>query len=645
VPDQRRLAAIVSADVAGYSRLMGRDESGTLAALKAHRRELLDPKIAEYHGRIVKTTGDGLLLEFASVVDAVRCAVDVQLGMARRNAGAAAERRIDFRIGVNVGDIIIDGDDIHGDGVNIAARLEALAEPGSICASQVVRDQVLDKLDFVFADLGSKSVKNIARPVHVYRIDLAGHAASPSSPAMRASQPRRRMWLAAATVALAVVLVAALAVSGVGVRIPERLASLWSATGSGARESNALPTGSAKPMTMSLAFGPMMAPGNDGDAMRAGEALQHDLATGLGSLSRSIRIVAVGPDSYPNMPPDFRERARRAGARYVVEGDIRGAAATRTVALRLVETERGAQAWAGRFTLPESNGSFEGAAAHKAIVELRDALWTVEIARLLGRPADPHDAMGLVVRAQALMDRGQSLANVDEARKLLDEALRLDPTLLPALTGVLQTVDMRNDLDPQPDHEHYVREYDDFSARAVTLDPGYASAWNWRAVALLFLGRWAASLEASDRAIRLEPYDEDGYLYRAWLLVMLGRPAESLQFATRAMALGPSNPGYALRHACEAELLLGHADKAIEACERSSGLDRDFVLHSFLAAAYANKGDIAHARASLDAMLKLVPGYTVAQLKAKRYSDHPDYQKLAEQYWYEGLRKAGLTER
>ena len=144
--DQRRLAAIVSADVAGYFRLMGLDESGTLAALKAHRRELIDPKIAEYGGRIVKTTGDGLLLEFPSVVDAVRCAVDVQRGMAERNAGVPPEQRIEFRIGINVGDIIIDGEDIFGDGVNVAARLQTLAEPGGICVSKVVRDQVLDKL-------------------------------------------------------------------------------------------------------------------------------------------------------------------------------------------------------------------------------------------------------------------------------------------------------------------------------------------------------------------------------------------------------------------------------------------------------------------------------------------------------------------
>ena len=166
--DHRRLAAIVSLDVVGYSRLMGVDDSGTLAALKAHRRELIDPKIAEHDGRIVKTTGDGLLLEFSSVVDAVRCAVEVQRGMAERNADVAPDKRLDFRIGINVGDIIIDGDDIFGDGVNVAARLEALAEPGGICISGKVYDEVAQTVDCHFENRGPRRVKNIALPVRVY---------------------------------------------------------------------------------------------------------------------------------------------------------------------------------------------------------------------------------------------------------------------------------------------------------------------------------------------------------------------------------------------------------------------------------------------------------------------------------------------
>ena len=169
---ERRLAAILAADVAGYSRLMGMDEEGTLAQLKRHRKTLVDPKIEEHRGRIVKTTGDGMLVEFASVVDAVRCAVEVQRGMSERNAGASVEKRIEFRVGINLGDIIIDDDDIYGDGVNIAARLESIAEPGGICISRQARDHLLEKLSFTCEKLGLRNLKNIAKPVEVYSVNF-----------------------------------------------------------------------------------------------------------------------------------------------------------------------------------------------------------------------------------------------------------------------------------------------------------------------------------------------------------------------------------------------------------------------------------------------------------------------------------------
>src|SRR5258707_107864 len=191
-PFERRLAAILATDVAGDSRLIGADEEGTLDRLKAHRRELVDPKIKEHRGRIVKTSGDGMLAEFPSVVDAVRCAVEIQRGMVDRNAEIPEDKRIAFRIGINLGDIIVDGDDIYGDGVNIAARLEALAEPGGICISRVVRDQIRDKLQYPFEDMGEQSVKNIARPVRAYAIGAAAVASTPLVAAEEQARPVRR---------------------------------------------------------------------------------------------------------------------------------------------------------------------------------------------------------------------------------------------------------------------------------------------------------------------------------------------------------------------------------------------------------------------------------------------------------------------
>jgi len=204
---ERRLTAILAADVAGYSRLMGADEEGTLARLKAHRRDLADPKISERRGRIVKTTGDGMLVEFASVVDAVRCAVEIQREMAERNADVPSDQRIEYRVGINVGDIIIDAGDIFGDGVNVAARLEALAEPGGICVNRIVRDQVRDKLDIAFEDLGEQQVKNIARPVRAYRVltDGAARIAAAVAPPTGRRVPR---WEIAAGIAVVVGLAA-----------------------------------------------------------------------------------------------------------------------------------------------------------------------------------------------------------------------------------------------------------------------------------------------------------------------------------------------------------------------------------------------------------------------------------------------------
>jgi adenylate cyclase len=299
--DQRRLAAIVSADVAGYSRLMGRDESGTLAALKAHRRELIDPKIAEYGGRIVKTIGDGLLLEFPSVVDAVRCAVDVQRGMVERNVAVPLDQQINFRIGINVGDIIIDGDDIYGDGVNVAARLEALAEPGHICVSKVVRDQVLDKLSFTFDELGAQQVKNIARPVEVYRIDFDGGPSSRTHGNKLWERLTRASYWKWSAIAVPIAVLLAI---GVG----------WM--------SSAFHATQAPPRTaQSLAILPFTAKTADPVEKQLAEAVSGELTS---SVKRSWpQWSVVSPSvtaSYKDQAVDARVVGRELNIRYLVEG-------------------------------------------------------------------------------------------------------------------------------------------------------------------------------------------------------------------------------------------------------------------------------------------------------------------------------------
>jgi adenylate cyclase len=276
----RRLAAILAADVAGYSRLMGADEEGTLERLKALRRELLDPKIAEHKGRIVKTTGDGLLVEFASVVDAVRCAVEVQQAMPERNTDVAADSRIELRIGVNLGDVIVEGDDLYGDGVNIAARIEALADAGGVFVSNTVHDHVRDRLPFVFEDLGEQQVKNIARPVGVYRVRLQGPLPGPPPQAGEGSARSARVGAA----------------ERVMLPLPE------------------------KPSPAVLPFQNMT---GDAEQEYFVDGMVEEITTAISRLPRLFVIARNSSFTYKGKAVDVKQVARELGVRYVLEGSVR----------------------------------------------------------------------------------------------------------------------------------------------------------------------------------------------------------------------------------------------------------------------------------------------------------------------------------
>jgi adenylate cyclase len=318
-PVERRLAAILAADVAGYSRLMGVDEEDTLESLKAHRRQLIDPKIREHRGRIVKTTGDGMLTDFPSVVDAIRCAVEVQRAMIDRNTEVAKDRRITFRIGVNLGDLIIDGDDIYGDGVNIAARLEALAEPGGICISRVVRDQIRDKLPYPFDDMGEQSVKNIARPVRAYAMSAA--EAALTSLVASAAQPSS----ARRNVRLPVIAAGAVAVIGLGIAVwwawPQVTTRAAAVPAVSTQIAPAVP--SSPVPRHSIVVLPFANLSNDPDQEYFADAITDDLTTDLSRISNSFMIARNTAFSYKRKPIDIKQIARELGVRYVLEGSVR----------------------------------------------------------------------------------------------------------------------------------------------------------------------------------------------------------------------------------------------------------------------------------------------------------------------------------
>jgi len=372
---ERRLAAIMAADVAGYSRLMGEDEEGTLAALKAIRREIGDPMIAEHRGRIVKTTGDGLLVEFPSVVDAVRCAVEMQREIALRNTAIPQARRIEYRIGINLGDVIIDEQDIYGGGVNVAARLEALADPGRICVSRVVRDQVRDKLDFTFEDLGEQQVKNIARPVRVYRIPVT--EASP----LRVSLP-----------------------------LPD------------------------KP---SLAVLPFQNLSGDPEQEYFVDGVVEEIITAISRLPWLFVIARNSSFAYKGKSPDLRQVGRELGVRYVLEGSVRKAGKRVRITGQLIDTTSGAHIWADRFdgALDDIFELQDEVASH-VVGAIEPKLRQSEIERAGRKPTESLDAYDLYLRALAQFHKYNE-AGMREAVVLLKRALAIDPSYAPAaaLTG------------------------------------------------------------------------------------------------------------------------------------------------------------------------------------------------------------------
>jgi adenylate cyclase len=626
--DHRRLAAIVSLDVAGYSRLMGVDDSGTLAALKAHRRELIDPKIAEHDGRIVKTTGDGLLLEFPSVVDAVRCAVDVQRGMAERNAGIAPDQRLDFRIGINVGDIIIDGDDIFGDGVNVAARLEGLADPGGICVSRVVRDQVLDKLSFAFEDLGAQEVKNIARPVEVYRVDLGSAALPTPSRGRRRWQPMMRdsrWWIAAGVLALGLV--------GIAVLAPPRLLKTAPA---------------ASPPPLSIAILPFAAPaGNPADKQFA-DAFTEDLTTALGR-TRAIEVVSHGTAAtYKEKAIDARAIGRELNVRYLVEGDIRRDGALIAVNAQLIDTGKATQAWSGHLELEEARVTQDqGGVLARLTRQLYDALWAADTARADKPPASNASAVDLALRANYLWAKDPDrLRGALQARELYDRALRLDPNLVWALNGKAQTLSEELSLDPHADHDGLLRQIDDLTVRAVSIDDQDPRVWTGRARALAWRWRWQAALEANARALSLDPTRDGAVAERAEFMLLMGKPTETLALVDKALALTSAAGAVArvLGDRCHAYLNLGRYDDAISACEKSAALDDWWMPHLFLVAAYTQKGDTAKAEAERITLVRQRPKVSIADLAGPRVSNDPTYLQQTDTHLFAGLRKAGIPE-
>jgi class 3 adenylate cyclase/TolB-like protein/cytochrome c-type biogenesis protein CcmH/NrfG len=629
--EQRRLAAIVSADVAGYSRLMGEDESGTLASLKAHLRELIDPAIAEYGGRTVKTMGDGLLLEFPSVVDAVRCAVDVQRGMLERNAGVPPESRIQFRIGINVGDILIDGDDIHGDGVNVAARLEGLAQPGEICVSRVVRDQVLDKLGFTFDELGAKQVKNIARPVDVYRIDLV------DSPSRRRGSRRERgpAFLAA---------VGVLAVVAVGAGF-----AYWSAHRA---DNRVTARGPAAAPPLSIVVLPFANLTGDAGQDYFAEGLTATLTSEVAQIEDAVVVDSATAQSYKGKSLTAQQIGDALGVRYILQGNVQRSGNRVRVSAQLADALSNAQLW---------SDSFEGEDAD--LFALQDRI-TARIANTMGREVvnvaarksasqqgDPT-VIDLLLRARATGGKTRSLAMFQEMEGLYRKALALQPghpkaTMELATVLAFQASGYGESMSADA-RERIWREALELAEKAHVADPGDADYFRVVAFHARAHGDPTAERRAAEELVRLRPKWAYPYNVLGSTYMRDGEFDKAVEVMSRAVDLTPriDASSYVFpQNLCAAQFGAGNNKAAIEWCGKvAAAVPTSSRTRILLAMAYALDGDTARARAEAAEFRRLAPDQKLDADTLRAEARTPARRAYVDDKVIPALRKAGLLD-
>jgi adenylate cyclase len=584
----RRLTAVLAADVAGYSRLMGADEEGTLARLKTLRRELSDPKIKEHHGRIVKTTGDGLLVEFGSVVDAVRCAVEVQGAMAQRNADVPAERRIEFRVGINLGDIIKDKGDIYGDGVNIAARLEAMAEPGGICVSRVVRDQVRDKLDLAFDDLGEQALKNIARPLRVYRVRIATRENTPKV-------------------------------------IPTEIASVL-----------ALPD---KPSVVVLPFDNMS---GDPEQEYFADGMVEEITAGLSRVRDFFVIARNSAFSYKGKAVPAQQASRELGVRYLIEGSVRKAGNRVRITAQLIDGPSGNHLWADKYDGAVSDiFDLQDRITEQVVGAIQPSVRLAEIERSRRKRPESLDAYDFVLRAYPSVWSLEREANA-EALKLLYQAIAIEPDYPLALSLTAwchaQQVVYNWAADPTNVRSEALR-LAQAAAAATGEDPTVLTVLS---AAHTIVRNYDIAARLLERALALDPNSAWAWNRSGWLQSYLGNADVSIEHFERAARLSPFDPlNFAVFHGIAgAHFVAGRYADATLWFERGL-IDRPGATWAYrnLVPAYALLGRDADARAGLARLLNDYPELTVSKVLAAMVYSQPTLDRIAE-----GLRKAGMAE-
>ena len=579
---ERRLSAILAGDVAGYSRLMGADEEGTLARLNAHRREFLAPKIAQHRGRIVKRTGDGVLVEFASAVDAARCAVDIQRGMIERNAAVPQDKRIELRIGINVGDIIIEDDDIFGDGVNVAARLEGIADPGGIRISDDAYRQVRDKLDVTFDDIGEQSLKNIARPVRVYRVEFGRQTGIQSL---------------APTLAL--------------------------------------------PDKPSIAVLPLQNMSGDAEQDYFCDGMVEDIITGLSRIRWLFVIARNSTFAYKGRAVDVKQVGRELGVRYVLEGSVRKAGDRVRITGQLIDTATGAHVWAERYDRKSDDiFALQDEITLSVVGAIEPSLRLAEAERVKRKRSDSLDAYDLVLQAQSAVN-SRMPEHMTKALVLLDRALALDPTYALAHAYAAEchhTLFLRGGLDEE-ERKASIRHAE--AAIAYGQDDALALTFAGFCIGMDGHDR-AAAFAAFDAALAISPSLALAYIQGSVILAFNGEAERAIEWGERGLRLSPFDPW---RSSAFISLALGHfhcrqyKEAAVAGRKAVQSQPGFSICHLVLAASLAKLGQLDEAKTAAARVLELQPAF-----RYSRHLANVDCAPALAASLTEALRDTGLPE-
>ncbi len=582
---ERRLAAVLAADVAGYSRLMGADEEGTLARLKAVRKVLVDPAIAKHRGRIVKTTGDGMLIEFASAVDAVRGAVEVQRGMADQNTSVPPDERIEFRIGIHVGDIIIDDNDIFGDGVNIAARLEGIAEPGGICISDDTYRQIRDRVDTAFDDRGETALKNIARPVRVFA--LAGAKQS----ATKVIEPAPQLTL------------------------PD------------------------KPSIAVLPFQNMC---GDPEQEYFSDGLSEDIITLL-SAWRSFPVIARNSSfAFKGQSRDIRMIARKLSARYVIEGSVRKSGNRVRVTAQLIDAGSGHHLWAKKFdSAIDDVFALQDEITRQIVSSVEPEMEKAELRKSETKRSADLDAWDYFLRGRAFLNR-LTPEDVVRARAMFDRAIELDTQYSDAWAGLSWTYQREILFDIVEDRRAWEEKAMKAARRAVDLDEASSFAHLVLSGAFMWSNQHEQAIAETRMAVELNPSNVPAWLALGNRLDIIGQHEEGITLLEKSLHLNAHDPhnhiyyaqlGRAYINARKCEIALHHLRESIR-------LKPDYAnTYHVLAICLGHMGRIDEARAAAERCEQLRPGLMKRRADWNIYLDPQANRNLTE-----GLRKAGLVE-